>query len=217
MIQEVLYRLQLKETEEHKPSYSEIYVTSLVQCPLKFTYSLKFPEIATAQNYQPYLILGKLVHYGLQHLLMELSRSDFLKEFKLVGVEVECSKTISVDASNLPYIVHVKGRADLIVEKDGEKIVVEIKTAKGDYNIPSEHHVLQLRIYMNMLGIGKGLLLYITPERIAEIPVEKPLDDFELSNLVKEFLQRKGPRYSWECSYCQYAILCPFKKTNSRR
>jgi len=217
MIQEVLYRLNVEDFEKYVSAGGDVvHASSLPLCPLKWFYRLKYPDLAKAQQYAGYMILGKLVHFGLQKLLMELQEAGLL-DFKILGVEVELEKTINIERNGLPVIVHVKGRADIIAEKNGEKLVVEIKTAKGDYNIPAPHHLEQLRIYMNMAGAGKGMLIYVTPDRIAEYPVDKPLSDFELQKLVQEFYSRKGPRYDWECQYhCPYAVLCPYKKTNRR-
>ena len=217
MIQEVLYKLQLRDFEEHSVSGDNVvHVSALVQCPLKWFFAAKYPELARAQQFQGYMILGKLVHLGLQGTV-EKFMSEF--GFRRVSVEVPLEKRINVDGpANLPTIITVKGRADILAETfDGEKVIVEIKTARGDYNMPSPHHVLQLRTYMNMANISKGILLYITPDRIAEYTVNNPLSDHELQKLITEFMQRKAPRYDWECQYyCPYAVLCPYKKTNRR-
>lgn len=213
MIQEVLYRLYLKEFEEHSSaSADEIYVSSLTLCPLKFFYAIKYPDIARITCYQPYLIVGKILHYGLERLLKEIKNLNFT----LIDTEVNVEKRISIVRNGLPLIITVKGRIDILVKEKDSLIPVEIKTAKGDHNIPSEHHVLQLKIYMNMLNASKGILLYITPDRITEYTVEGPISDYDLVKLITNFLDRKGPRYPWECTWCIFNILCPNKK-NSRR
>ncbi len=215
MIQEVLYLKQIEEFEKHSiVEANEVHVSALVQCPMKWFYRFKYPDLARAQQYHAYMILGKLVHMGLQSLLMSLDNS----EFKVIGVEVEAAKSINIERNGMPLVVRIKGRADMIIEDSQGRVIVEIKTARGDYNMPLQHHELQLRIYMNMLRAKRGLLLYITPDRIAEYPVDKPLDDYELQRLVYEFYQRsKTPKFDWECQYCQFNILCPMKKVNSRR
>ena len=155
MIQEVLYRLNVEDFEKYVSVGGDVvHASSLPLCPLKWFYRLKYPDLAKAQQYAGYMILGKLVHFGLQKLLMELQEAGLL-DFKILGVEVELEKTINIERNGLPVIVHVKGRADIIAEKNGEKLVVEIKTAKGDYNIPAPHHLEQLRIYMTKDEKGK--------------------------------------------------------------
>jgi len=218
MIQEVLYRLNVEDFERFNDVGGDVvHVSVLPLCPLKWFYRLKYPDLVRAQQYGGYMILGKLVHFGLQRLLLELQEAGML-DFKILGVEVDLEKTINIERNGLPAIIHVKGRADILAERDGEKLVVEIKSARGDYGIPAQHHMEQLRIYMNLAGAGKGLLIYFTPDRIAEYPVDKPLSDFELQKLVQEFFERKAPRYDWECgSYCPFNVLCPYKKTNSYR
>ena len=212
VIQEVLYRLFAEEFERHAvSSASEVYVTALVQCPLKFFFSIKYRDIARVQIYQPQLIVGKILHIGLERLLEKSS------DFEIVGFEVDVEKRISIESNGLPMFVTIRGRIDVLTKVNGELVPVEIKTARGDYNIPSEHHVLQLRIYMNMVNASKGVLFYLTPDRIAEITIEKPLDDYDLQKLVEGFMKRKGPRYGWECGYCPFNILCSSKRPNSKR
>ena len=218
MIQEVLYELNVEEFEKFNDVEGNVVHASVLPlCPLKWFYRLKYPDLVKAQQYSGYLILGKLVHIGLQRLLRELYDSGRLSGFKVLGVEVDLEKSINIENGDFPVIVKIKGRADLIVEKDGSKYVVEIKTSKSDFNIPAEHHVLQLKIYMNLASVEKGLLLYITPDRITEYYVNEAISDFELQNLVQEFFKKKGPRYGWECNYCPFNILCPNKKANSKR
>ncbi|MBW2675537.1 MAG: PD-(D/E)XK nuclease family protein, partial [Deltaproteobacteria bacterium] len=113
--------------------------------------------------------------------------------------------------------VLITGRIDVLAYRGNEKIVYEIKTARSDVGIPHQHHIEQLRIYMNMVNAQKGILLYITPDRVTEYYVTNPMSDEELVKLVEEFLKFNGPRYEWECNYCVYSVICPLKKTNTMR
>ncbi len=216
MIQEVLYEMNVRDFHRFRSAGDgEVHVSSLVVCPLKWFYAKKYPDIAVAQQFQGYLILGKLVHLGLQRVL---EKPGLIHGAKRVLFEVEAEKKVSVEHRGLTLIYTIKGRADMLVETiSGERIVVEVKTAKGDYGIPHKHHELQLRIYMNMLSAEKGVLLYITPDRVTEYHVTGPLGDLELKSLIKGFLDRKGPAWDWECLRCPYNILCPSKVQNNRR
>jgi CRISPR/Cas system-associated exonuclease Cas4 (RecB family) len=93
------------------------------------------------------------------------------------------------------------------------KVVYEIKTSRSDVGLPYEHRLLQLRIYMNMVNATKGVVFYLTPDRVAEFFVTNPVSDEELKELVEEFLEFLDPKYDWECSYCVYSTICPLKKT----
>ena len=121
-----------------------------------------------------------------------------------VKTEVEYEREVIVD--NVSYIV--KGRIDAIVGDN----VVEIKTSRSDINIPHPHHVQQVRVYLWLTGLRRGLLVYLTPERIAEFYIETPASDGEIIDLIRSIIAGEpAPRYSWECNYCAYSSLCPRK------
>ncbi|MEM4912374.1 MAG: PD-(D/E)XK nuclease family protein, partial [Metallosphaera sp.] len=116
----------------------------------------------------------------------------------------------------------IVGRADAV--KDNT--IIEIKTSKSDIGIPRLEHILQLRIYINMLndnlnwnnrfGTFYGILLYITPDRITEFHIDNGINEDELSELVQDFLyQRKTPKHEWECKFCVFAKVCPHKVITS--
>ena len=103
----------------------------------------------------------------------------------------------------------VKGRVDAWNPVSRE--VVEIKTARSSHGVPHEHHILQLQIYMEILGVDKGLLVYITPDRLLEYTVLKASVDIE--GFVRELVgDSVHPRWDWECRYCVYSKLCPYRR-----
>ncbi len=215
---ELFVRLQLLEFDEHYRKVREhpltIWVSYLVACPLKWFYTMKYPEIARA-TFRGCFVLGKLAHLGLQQLA-KLYAEEL--GFRQVEIEKDVEKRINVDLNDLPRIVRLSGRIDILAtDEDDEKIVVEIKTARSDAYLPHEHHVQQLRIYMNLANASKGVLLYITPDRVAEYTYTNPASDEELQKLVATFLRFEGPRYEWECTYCQFSSICPRKKTNQAK
>ena len=215
-VTELLYRLHLAEFEEHLSGLEPgtIWVSALTQCPRKWLYMQRFPEVARAQ-FKGAFALGRAAHLGLQQILALYAGS---LGFSRLEVEREVVKRINVERGDLPAIVTLRGRVDaLAVDGAGERVVIEIKTARSDAGLPHEHHVEQLRIYMNMAGARRGILLYLTPDRVAEYTYTEPVDDEELQRLIEGFLRFEGPRYEWECRYCPYAPLCPFKRGNHGR
>ena len=199
-ISELLYRWRIEEARKRFESRleNEIYVTDLIFCPLKYRYSKLYTEIALSSSFSPITVLGELVHIGLEKFLQDTLGSDVVK------TEVEYERDISVDG--VTYIV--KGRVDAVVENT----VIEIKTSRSDTNIPYQHHIQQLRLYLWLTGLPRGLLVYLTPERIAEFSVETPASDGEVADLVRSLISGEpAPRYPWECGYCSYAALCPRK------
>ncbi len=199
-ISELLYHWRIEESRKRMEQRldNEFYVTELIMCPLKYRYAKTYKEIALASAFSPTTLMGELVHLGLETLLKKLLGEDVVK------TEVEFDREVVVDG--VSYIV--KGRVDAIVDDT----VIEIKTSRSDVHIPYQHHVLQLRIYLWLTGLNKGLLLYITPDRVVEFEVNTAASDGEVSDLVRSMLVGEpAPRYAWECSYCPFASLCPRK------
>lgn len=175
-----------------------IYVTDLVGCTRKYHLRKTYPELTI--KFEPSAILGNLVHAGLASLLVE-------KGFE---TEVEISAEIDVDGEK--YVL--KGRVDALKRDDG--LVVEIKTARSIHDVPREHHLAQLKIYLEILNYDHGLLVYITPEKIVEFQVKK--EGVGLKSLVKTLVEDAAhPKYDWECAYCFFRKLCPFALERSEQ
>ena len=180
-------------------------VSELVYCSNKYYLRRRYPELVVGENlYAAWSSFGRLIHAGMERLLESLG----------FEVEKEVSKVIQV---NNMYVT-VKGRLDAIGTWKDKLTVVEIKSSRSDNDLPKEQHVLQLRIYMSLSKASRGILLYITPDRLAEYSFDTPLSDHELKLLVEETLENtRHPRYSWECQYCPFNMICPFKQTNNNK
>ncbi|MEM1834087.1 MAG: CRISPR-associated protein Cas4 [Thermosphaera sp.] len=193
-ITRILYEKYVKEElhrlEELKDPHL-IYVTDLVGCTRKYFFRRMYPELTI--KFEPSAVLGNLVHAGIASLLME----------KGFNTEVEISAEIDVDGEKYT----IRGRVDALKRDEG--LVVEIKTARSAQDVPKEHHVSQLKIYLEILNYDYGTLVYITPEKIVEFLVRR--EGINLKSLVKTLLEDADhPKYEWECSYCVFKRLCPF-------
>ena len=175
---------------------SIVYVTDLVTCSNKREFRLKYPLLAF--KFEPQLIIGDLVHKGLESLLS--SR----------GWEVEVSVEKSIDVDGKMY--RVLGRVDLLKRDDNGNIVdvVEVKTVRELVDrFPLEHHLLQLRVYLELLEANRGRILYVSRNRIVEYEVER--GEISIESMVRETIYNTAiPRYSWECRYCTYKKICPY-------
>ena len=203
-IAELLYRWKIEDARRRLESKAEneLYVTDLVLCPLKPKFQRMYRELALAHSFAPLALMGEFAHMGLERVLQEILGEDVVK------VEVEYERDIAVNGRS--YVI--KGRIDAIV---GDT-VLEIKTGRSDANIPHQHHVQQVRLYLWLTGLRKGVLLYVTPERLVEYPITDPASDGEVMDAVRSVLSGEpAPRYQWECQYCPYAQLCP-KRLRSR-
>ncbi len=195
-ITKLLYDEKLKEYRdriEDLKSEDVIYVTDLVYCPLKRLFRIKYPELTF--SFEPYYVVGEAIHRGIQSILLE-------KGFE---IEKEIEEIVEVDGRKY----RVKGRIDAY----SPELVVEIKTGRSGQNIPHEHHVTQLKIYLTMTGVNKGLLFYATSDRVSEYYVYRD-ESLELKTLVEKHLKlERVPMWDWECRLCVFNKLCPYKVT----
>ena len=139
--------------------------------------------------------MGVLLHKGLVKFLSEQGIYDVLEE-------VEVKRKIGEWT--------VKGRVDAwLVKEDGEEIIVEIKTSRRDVGIPYQHHIEQLKLYLWLTKVRKGLLVYITPDRITEYEVNTPATDEEVMMYIEDFVKKaRVPRFDWECKLCMWNNIC---------
>ena len=176
-----------------------VYVTDLVSCSQKRLFRIEMP--LASFRFEPPLLLGDLVHLGIERLLEEegwVTEMEVVKRFRVDGAEYT-----------------LRGRVDAaLVTGNGVEHVLEVKTARS-VERPLEHHVLQLQVYMALLGARSGTLLYITPDKILEFSVEPR--DVDVEALVAETVRNEArPRYDWECRYCPYRRYCPYSRSEER-
>jgi CRISPR-associated exonuclease Cas4 len=200
----LIYELSRDEYVRHVRESNVYWVSDLVRCLLKRNYELIYPELRMREVFIPTLISGNLIHKGLQSVLKERFGGN-------VSVEVEASREVVLPTGDK---VVIKGRADAIVSTDEGRVGIEIKTSRSDLNIPHEQHLEQVMIYNWLMDLNYSLLIYITPDRITQFTV---LDRLTEADVVDRISNPTYPRYSWECNYCTYSVLCPYKKVVSSK
>jgi CRISPR/Cas system-associated exonuclease Cas4 (RecB family) len=124
----------------------------------------------------------------------------------------------------------IRGFADIILEVDGKEIVGEIKTIKDQYFIarkqemqPSNSHLLQVLIYMEVEGVDEGFLLYENKNdnELLAIPVvmsEKNKNYIRyvfdwMTNVYETWKSRELPKRgytksTWQCKGCPVLEKC---------
>jgi len=197
----MIYEANKEERERHRREENVYWVTDLVRCPLKRVYEMEYPELSAKEVFTPAFILGNLAHWGIEAFLKERLGGN-------VEVEVEGSRKVTLPDGRE---VVIKGRADAIITLDnGKRVGVEVKTARSDTGIPQQHHKDQARIYNWLFNLDETILLYVTPDRVTQYEVTDKITEQEV---ITRVLESTYPRYPWECGYCPYAVLCPYKKT----
>lgn len=200
----LLYEVGRSERAKHTRDAGTYWVLDLVRCLLKKDYEMRYPELSSREVFTPAFVHGSLVHRGLQSLLREVYSDRVL-------VEVESAK--GLQAPGVGERIVIRGRADAILITDDGRVGIEIKTSRTDANIPHDHHLDQVMIYNWLFELKYSVLLYITPDRITQYTVfERATED----DIIDRITNAKYPRYQWECGYCAYAVLCPYKRVTSR-
>ncbi len=177
-----------------------VYVTELVSCPMKHYLRKRYPTLALQLNFNEKILLGKLVHEGIESVLHKIAQL-------MDNVEVEASVSKEING------VTIVGRADIVMSD----AVIELKTTRSTKDLPHENHILQAAIYARLLDKSRAVLLYIVLNndvRILEYDVD-PISDEMLYQLVSELKEKKpSPRFPWECNYCVFKQFCPVRQIN---
>ncbi len=175
-----------------KPPYSAT-VTTVLRCYTKIEYDVRFRRIEMIPT-RFSTVLGIIFDYTVKNLLKD-------KGFE----EKRYSKKYVDDEGN-EYVIY--GDPDLVMGDE----VVELKyTSMPLENLPLEHHVYQVKMYMNQSGLN-GRLIYFTPNGVREFLYdrEEALTDEEIAGIARSFfIDKVSPRYDWECQYCHYRSICP--------
>jgi len=178
---------------------AEYWVIDLTRCTRKREFELSYPELTWFNVFNTRLIIAELIHKGLEYLaecklLVGLPRD--------VHTELMFEKTLDLDGRS----VIVTGRPDLTFEHEDEiKAVVDIKFVVGLRGTPHEPHELQIALYKWLSGAENGYLFYVSPEGFSQHRVDNTVSDDDVKRLIVE---KRIPRYSWECGYCDYARFC---------
>ncbi len=182
-----------KYRHEHLPD--KIHVHDLVRCKHKSELEVLFPE--GSYKLSPVLFLGEAVDEFVKNLVLNYKEKLFKD---LVSTTSEVEKKISVNGKEIT----ITGRPDLVMEDS----VIEVKYSRTPEDKPLEHHIAQLKLYMYLTNKRKGILVYFTPHGLREFIFEEEISD----NFVHELINNwKTPRYDWECQYCNYREICPYR------
>ncbi len=165
------------------------FVHELCQCRRKERMRTLYPELYAAQVYEPAIMLGELVHLGVE----TLTHSE--KEV----VKVKDIKT-SIGTAR------IAGTIDIYYPEEG--VAVDVKyVRKLKANAIMEHHKLQVSLYAWLANAKYGEIWYITPEGIRTYGPIKPANENTAKHLIEYPKTPMWPK--WECKYCPYTKICP--------
>jgi len=178
LVKEIAKRMEIK----YKRKKGRTYVRDLVFCRFKRNLEETYPTLYGATYFNPAILLGEVVHWGIEMLF---TSEETQKEFKRV-----------IDG-NVIY-----GHPDIVLPNS----IIELKYQKSLYGCPRPHHRLQTQFEAWVAGKSFGTLIYVSPEGWREFTY-RALTDSEVRDLL---VKESTPMWEeWECSYCQFNGVCP--------
>jgi len=149
------------------------------------------------------------------------------KVFRDTGILVEEERKVVTD--DQPDMPPIFGYADLIIKWQGEEAVGEIKTtttesyvSKKAKSTPAGYHLIQLLIYMKVLGLNKGFFLYENKntQQLLIMPVTWNVDNKKLVEDTFDWMNKvyanwqEGtlPQRPFKSEKSVVCKTCPFKK-----
>jgi CRISPR-associated exonuclease Cas4 len=165
-----------------------VFAHEITGCSLKSEFAKKFSELDVAASFNPKMMVGEIVEYGIEKFMQSLGYTKF-------------NDVLIMDIGD----VVIAGSPDYI--SSDKKTLVDVKYS---YNpVTREHHIDRMRIYLTLSNADRGILLYISPFGVKSYEVKEKMDISEIKTRIT-FVSI--PRYLWECKYCTYADFCPQRR-----
>ena len=207
LIDDYLYR-------KSKPKgIGRYYPSEAGSCLRKVWYSYKYPKEIDPE-------LRKVFEMG-----------NILHDFVVEVLKSEKTPSVKLLESEVPFTLKVEdflisGRVDniILVEINGKKYIVEVKSTRFLFDKPQKHNIMQLQLYMHALKIHNGMLLYIEKNslnsRLFEIKFDKKIVEDVMKrfgslhkNITEDVLPLPEARLEkeemgWRCKYCEYGDKC---------
>lgn len=207
--------VEIHLTKEQKAKQvGRYYPSEIGLCMRKTWYGYKYPTQVSMELLKIFEA-GNMVH----DFVVRVFKSEKNKEVELVQEE-------------MPFKYEgdgflISGRIDdlVLLKENGKQILVEVKSAKTIKGMekPKLPNELQLILYMHVLNIHDGVLLYVDKtnlqSKVFEIPYSKirgeqiiqrfkQLDVALKNNLLPEPEGKIIEDLSWMCAFCEYAEKC---------
>jgi CRISPR/Cas system-associated exonuclease Cas4 (RecB family) len=211
-LKEGLVSLWREESEQHVRPDGAYYPSSIGSC-LRKQFYMYTVEAKPDPEKLAVFATGKGIHVAVAEALRK-------------------SGIVTVDAEEYPVElkisdeVRLTGRVDvLLVELDGTKVVVEVKSTSRMPESPHETHILQLQTYLHSMSLPRGFLLYWDKRTGETRAYRVDRDEGSLQKigeraiLLHEHLKSGRPPFKeavvenryWECDFCEYYDICaPF-------
>ena len=200
---------------EHRPKgMGRYYPSEIGSCLRKIWYSYKYP-----QEVKPELL--KIFEVG-----------NIMHDFVVKVLQSERNPHIELVKSEFPFKVEmedfvISGRIDnlILVKADNKEVLVEVKSKKSiDFmKEVAAANVAQLQLYMHVLGVHDGVLLYIDKTNLMTKVFDVKYNEKQALAVLNRFKKlhehlkngktpipeaRALQETIWMCRYCEYHDRC---------
>jgi len=203
-------QLSFYKLYQHEPESDNRFFVSKsdFECPLERYLSITMPKPPSIETTKVYMI-GSYLHYIIQNHIKKIYPESL--------IEHKIENEYTINGTTIKFY----GRIDAIIDN----IPIEIKSFNDSYGIryiPNKIHESQLQLYMDMLNVDHGYLLYAgkTNFNIYQFKVDKNEDlintiidkNIKLKqNLINHIPPEPNP--CWMCKnknkiYCNYYDEC---------
>ncbi len=201
--------------KEHKPKGSgKYYPSEIGNCLRKVWYTYKYPL-----ELKPELIkifeVGNIMH----DFVVEVLKSEKNPDIELLKSEFPVKQEIE------DFLI--SGRVDnlILIKASGKNVLVEVKSTMdiGYIREAQPHNIVQLQLYMHIIGVHNGILLYIDKKNLQSKIFEIKYDENKAKEIIERFKllhksikedtlpepEARGDRKTlWMCRYCEYREKC---------
>ena len=215
MIKELLLEKikERKSQEEHTPY---IRSSEIGGCPVASALRLKGYKPQVEDDKLLIFEIGNSIHINMQSVLGDLLE-DVEKEF--------IDKKLGVSG-------HIDGRiGDTVIEF---KSISPYALQKARNELPYQHHIDQVHLYMHFTGLKKALIVYIEKSSGDILEYEVGWDEERWQKLkekieyIKSLVEKDEQEFAnetieklgieeWHCKYCFYNENCPAKENVARQ
>ena len=209
--------------EDRPKEVGKYYPSEIGTCMRKVWYSYKDP-IKIRPDTKKIFELGNLLH----ELVVKILNSEKNPHIKLLSTEAP----FRLDVDDFT----ISGRIDdiILVKADGKNIIVEVKSS-GNIDFIEEaihHNKMQLQLYMHVLGIHNGILLYLDKRNLKSKIFAVEYNEEEARHIINRFSAlhkllkydatpdpeaRSDKKTVWMCRNCEYRDRCYGETPSSSR
>jgi CRISPR/Cas system-associated exonuclease Cas4 (RecB family) len=206
MLKEIIDNFYL-ENERGSYPQKRFYVTDAGKCPRSVFF--KFKQ-APCRDLEPRIL--RLFDHG-----------NYIHE--LIIKALSGQKVLRGDEVNIPANNLISGRADALIQVDGQDYIVDIKSINSisfrTLKEPSVEYIYQLQLYLHFFQIKQGVLLYVNKDtqdlkefflEYDEALCQQLLDQLQELGGQIEANQVPARLEEWpsngQCRYCQYKEVC---------